>query len=439
MDSFLFYIVVGIFLNSLLTETEEPQYSMLSKIKDYTNLDRSMLNLVTVEFFIQLINVTFIAFLPLYMKAEHFSDAEYAHFTSYRYLGTLVLALFLGMYIKGRKIVPMFYIAAIGSSLFGLLILTGVHFHNNSLILIAHLLWGLAYTFIQIPILPFIMRNATAEQQTRVITLNFATWSIASITGSLLVGVLNSVDTILFSERNLLFAIVGFSFLGVFFVSRINKTEHIPVITEKRSNLKKYDWKIILKALIPTAIIAIGAGFTIPFMSLFFSNVHNMSTSAFSFLNFATAILVIIIAIYIPYIKERFGYQKAVATTQSMAILALIIMATTQYYSYLNYAVCIAALFYLLRQPLMSMAVPITSEITMKYVGERNREMVSGLTSAIWSGTAYFSAIGFGILRHLKVEYVNIFWITAGMYTIGVFLYSLLIRDYTNREKAGLI
>ncbi len=99
---------------------------MLSKIKEYTHLDKSMLNLVTVEFFIQLINVTFIAFLPLYMKAEHFSDAEYAHFTSYRYLGTLVLALFLGIYIKGRKIVPMFYMAAIGSPLFGLLILTGV-------------------------------------------------------------------------------------------------------------------------------------------------------------------------------------------------------------------------------------------------------------------------------------------------------------------------
>lgn len=412
---------------------------MLSKIKEYTHLDRSMLNLVTVEFFIQLINVTFIAFLPLYMKAEHFSDAEYAHFTSYRYLGTLVLALFLGMYIKGRKIIPMLYIAAIGSPLFGLLILTGVYFHNNSLILIAHLLWGLAYTFIQIPILPFIMRNASAEQQTSVITFNFATWSIASITGSLLVGVLNSVEPVLFSERNLLFAIVAFSFMGIFFVSRINKTEHIPVITEKRSNLKKYDWKIIMKALIPTAIIAIGAGFTIPFMSLFFSNVHNMSTSAFSFLNLSTAILVVIIAIYIPHFKERFGYQKAVATTQSLGILALIIMATTQYYSYLNYAVCIAALFYLLRQPLMSMAVPITSEITMKYVGERNREMVSGLTSAIWSGTAYFSAIGFGILRHLEVEYVNIFWITAAMYTIGVILYSLLIRDYNKREKAGLL
>ncbi len=114
-------------------------------------------------------------------------------------------------------------------------------------------------------------------------------------------------------------------------------------------------------------------------------------------------------------------------------------MATTQYYSEYSFAVTIAGAFYLLRQPLMSAAVPMTSEITMKYVGEENREMVSALTSAIWSGSAYFSAVGFGILRHLDVEYVNIFWITSGMYSIGVVLYIMLIRDYNVREKAGLI
>src|SRR3990172_6620440 len=148
---------------------------MLSIIKEYFKLDKSMLNLVTAEFFIQLINVTFISFLPLYMKMEQFSDAEYAHFTSYRYLGMLVLALFLGMYIKGRKILPMFYISSIATPLFALLILIGVNFHSTTLLLISHLLWGIAYTFVQIPILPYIMRNAPRAQHTLVITLNFAT------------------------------------------------------------------------------------------------------------------------------------------------------------------------------------------------------------------------------------------------------------------------
>lgn len=412
---------------------------MFSTIKEYTKLDSSMLNIIIVEFFIQLINVSFIAILPLYMKAEHYSDAEYAHFTSYRYMGMLALALFLGMYIKGRKILPMFYIAAIGVPLFALLILIGVHYHITTLLIVSHLLWGTFYTFIQIPVLPYIMRNAPKKQLTLSIALNFATWSIASIIGGLVVAVFNSINPIIFNERNLLFIIISLSFSAVYFVFKINKNEYVPVITKKRSNLREYDWNIILRALIPTTIIAIGAGFTIPFMSLFFSSVHNMSTATFSFLNSLTAILVTISAMYVPKIKEYYGYQKAIPTTQFIAIIALLIMATTQYYSFVWVSIVIAAIFFVLRQPLMSMAVPMTSEVMMKYVGERNREMASGLTSAIWSGAYYFSAIGFGILRHLNVDYVNIFWITAGMYVIGVIMYIFLLRDYSRRERAGLI
>lgn len=373
------------------------------------------------------------------MKKEGFSDAQYAHFTSYRYFGMLALALFLGMYIRNKKIIPLLYIASIGVPLFALLILIGVQIHSTTLLLFAHLLWGTAYTFIQIPILPFILRNSPKEQHTLAITLNFATWSIASITSSLVISMLNGFNSILFSERNLLFAIVSIGFAGIYFILRINKNEHVPAVTEeKKSAFKSYDWKIIRRAMIPVIIIATGAGFTIPFMSLFFSNVHNMSTSVFSFLNFCTAVLVTIVAMFVPKVKERYGYE-AIATTQSIAIVALVIMATTQYYSYMHMAVYIAAIAYLLRQPFMSAAVPMTSEMTMKYVGEGNREMVSALTSAIWSGSAYFSAVGFGILRHLNVDYVNIFLITAGMYVVGVFWYSLLVRDYHKREKAGFI
>ncbi len=191
---------------------------MLTTVIKYIKLDRSMLNLITVGLFIQLINVTFIAILPLYMKAEHFSDAQFAEFTSYRYLGMLVLALFIGMYIKGRKILPMFYIASIGVPVFGMLILIGVHFHSNSLLLISHLLWGVAYTFFQIPILPYIMRNSPRSQQTFAITLNYATWSIAGIIGSLIVGIFNGINPIVFSERNLLFSIVALGFMGIFFL-----------------------------------------------------------------------------------------------------------------------------------------------------------------------------------------------------------------------------
>src|SRR3954464_1082417 len=206
---------------------------MLTKLKEFTQLDKSIINLTIVEFFVQLINVSFIAILPLYMKAEHFSDAQYAHFTSYRYLGMLALALFVGMYIKGRKILPLFYIAAAGVPLFAVLIIIGVHTHSTGLLLLSHLLWGTAYTFIQIPILPYILRNAPKEQHTLAITLNFATWSIASISSSLVIALLNGMNSTLFSERNLLFAIVLIGFSGVYFILKINrKKEYVPLIEE---------------------------------------------------------------------------------------------------------------------------------------------------------------------------------------------------------------
>ena len=143
--------------------------------------------------------------------------------------------------------------------------------------------------------------------------------------------------------------------------------------------------------------------------------------------------------ICVPTIKDKYGYKRAVPVTQSFGVIALLIMATTQYYSSLNFAVYIAAAFYVLRQPFMSTAVPMTSEITMKYVGVRNREMVSALISSIWSGSAYFSAIGFGILRHLHFDYVTIFFITAATYCLGVSMYYLLILDYERKNKLGLL
>jgi predicted MFS family arabinose efflux permease len=386
-----------------------------------------------------MINVSFMAILPLYMKVEGYSDSEYAHFTSYRYLGMLALAIGLGMYIKGRKILPMFYIAAFGVPFFGLLILIGVHIHSTSLLLVSHLLWGTAYTFIQIPVLPYILRNVPVHQHTSAITLNFATWSIASILSFLFIGVFNTIDPVLFNEKHLLFGIVVLSFSSVYFIMKVNRNEHVPALTEKRSDIKSYDWMVILKAMIPTSIIAFGAGFTIPFISLFFSNIHGMTTAEFSYMSFAASFIVMYAALWVPKIKEGIGYKRAVPLTQSLAIMALIVMATTQYYNHVSAAFAIAVVFFLLRQPLMNIAAPMTSDITMKYVGSRNREMTSGLTSAIWSGSTFFSAIIFGILRHMEVEYVNIFLITAVLYSIGVIWYMILIHDYGKREKAGLI
>jgi hypothetical protein len=141
----------------------------------------------------------------------------------------------------------------------------------------------------------------------------------------------------------------------------------------------------------------------------------------------------------VPFIKKSIGYKIAIPATQSFAVLALVLLATTQFYAQLSIALYIAILCFMLRQPLMNMAGPMTSELVMKYTGKRNQEMVSALTAAIWSGSWFISSLIFKLLRSSSWSYVYIFLITAFLYGIGVVWYYYLILDYNKRQKIGLI
>jgi predicted MFS family arabinose efflux permease len=200
--------------------------------------------------------------------------------------------------------------------------------------------------------------------------------------------------------------------------------------------LSQYDWPVIIKALIPTLIIAVGAGLTIPFISLFFEEVHGMHKGTFSVVSSVAALLVAWGALLVPLIKNRMGYKIAIPSTQSLAVVSLVALATTQYYNHVGIAVVIAVICYLLRQPLMNMAGPMTSEIVMNYVGEKNREIVSALTSAIWSGSWFVSGLGVQIMFAQGLKFVNIFLITALLYSVGVIWYMILVRDYERKMKS---
>ncbi|MEW6467376.1 MAG: MFS transporter [Bacteroidota bacterium] len=409
---------------------------MRQLLKEYLKIDRSVTSLIIAEFFLQLINSAFLAILPLYMRAEGYADGAVAASTKYRYLGVLALAIFIGVYIKGRKLKNLFYLSCICVPLFALGILYTVHIHADMANHIMQLCWGASFTFMQIPVLPFILRNSPREQHTAAISLSYATWSFATIASSIIITVLNQLDPVLFNEATILYIIVGSGFLSIYFIYRMDSAEHTSEYQKQHSGFGNYDWGAISKALMPTLFLAVGAGFTIPFISLFFANVHGLSTSQFASINLVASILVATGSMMVPNIKKNMGYRLAIPATQSFAILALVLMASTQYYSELSIAVYIAIICFLLRQPLMNMAGPMTSEVVMNYVGRRNQEIVSALTSAIWNGSWFFSGMIFEFLRNKQVPYVNIFLITAALYTIGVFWYHLLVKEYVRKENS---
>ena len=162
-----------------------------------------------------------------------------------------------------------------------------------------------------------------------------------------------------------------------------------------------------------------------------------MDAAPFSLMNSVAFALVVISAFFIPEIRRRFGYQVAITLVQSLAIIALFVMGTTEWYKNYPIGIVVAVVTFILRQPLMNMAGPMTSELTLNYVGERNREMISALNAAIWSGCWFASAKIFSILREASIAYSNIVFITVALYIIGVAWYSWLIKAHeTKMENA---
>jgi hypothetical protein len=399
--------------------------------KGYQHISKDVARLILAEISLQLVNTAFLFILLIYMQKEGYSDYEGAHFIKIRFLSVLLFSIPIGYYVKGKKIIPLFYLASIVVPISSLLIIYSIDHHINWLLYLMQVTWGAGFVCMQVSGLPYILRNSPSDTITQGISLSHIAWSTAGIVAGFLIFTLGKVDDFFFDEKTILQVISILSFVSLYFVFRMKSD--VVNGTPGEKVVHDYDWKIIFRAMIPTAIIAVGAGLTIPFISIFFFNVHQVSATNFAVAGVITLTLVSFTTLFVPEIKTRWGFKKAVPITQSIAVLMLILMSFTELFSEYSWSVYLALLFYILRQPLMNLAAPMTSELTMMYVGEKNREMVSALTASIWSGSWFFSAQMFEVLRESKMPYYQIFLITALLYSWGIFSYYRLIKEYEKR------
>ncbi|HRE75519.1 MAG TPA: hypothetical protein PK798_02750 [Flavobacteriales bacterium] len=391
-------------------------------------MDRHIVLLILAECCLQLINAAFMMILLIYMQKEGYADYEAAYFTKFRFLSVLLFSIPIGYYIRGRKIKPLFYFACIVVPLSSLVLLYAVHVHYDTLIMLSQFIWGMGFVGLQIAAVPFILRNSSPGTMTEGISLSHATWSIAGVVSGIMIYGLHRMDPIAFNERNLLVMLALAGFAGLVFIRLIDIRENLNDPEDNSIDEKGHDWDKIGIASIPIIIIATGAGLTIPFISLFFYNIHGIDSHSFSLIASLALSLVFFSALMVPQIKNKLGFRIAVPLTQSLAIISLVALAYTENYKGTSAGLFAALGFYALRQPLMNMATPMTTEVTMKYVGKRNQEMMSALTASIWSGSWFISAYLFEIMREMEVSYMNIFLITAALYSVGVIAYMLLMR-----------
>ena len=410
---------------------------MISNFKDlllnYQNLESHILSVIKAQFFIQIVGGAFFLILNIYLSVNSFSDSEIANFISYRFLAVMLLAFPLGFFIKGKNLKPFLIAGSIGVPIVAILVVLTIQNKLSHFLPTLFIFWGVLYSCFQVSVLPYIMRNTLKENQSHAISLSFATNSFGMIFSGLLIFLFDNLTSIESGQVLIIISIIGF--LGLKFLFRLNADNTIEINSNNRiTKQNNLNWLLITKAIIPTLIIAIGAGLTIPFINLFFFHNFLIEASEFALIGSCTSFLVAISSLFVPNVKKRFGFRKGITISQMVAVIALIILATTEFFTDYWFALPIAISCYLLRAPLMNLAAPMTSELTMNYVGKQNQEMLSAIMAAIWSGSWYFSSQIFRFLIDLGYAYSYIFYLTAGLYSIGVFSYYILILSYERKN-----
>jgi hypothetical protein len=407
--------------------------AIITALNNYRKISKPVLNLIAAQFCLEGVNTAFFLLLNYYMVEEGFSDYEVAKVLSYRFLAVCLLAFPLGLYIKGRRLKPFFTIAALTVPFFSHLIIMAIEHQWTQVLNYAAMGWGVGFTCMQASALPYILLNGRKERHSESFSLFYLAFSVTLCSIGITYFLVNQINPVFFNEKLALQVVSSISILALFFIRKIPNQEQLSYKVPLRQTLEKYDWPVVLRAVTPTFIIAVGAGFTIPVINLFFLNVHGVPSKVFSIMGSTTFLLVALVMTMMPLIRRNFGYKIAITLFQSLSILALFIMATTEYYQQWSFAVYIAIAAYVIRQPLMGAARPMTTELTMYYVGKRNQEIMGALNASIWSGSWFVSMQIFGILRQYEFRYVTIFLITVVLYVFGVGWYAYLIYSYRKR------
>jgi predicted MFS family arabinose efflux permease len=405
-------------------------------LKHYATLPKSIMLYAAGNFLLNLIHAAQFLLLNLFLKSHALDDPAIAALTSQRYVATFFLAIPAGLWLRGKKLRgPIIWSAAL-FPIVSLLSLMAVQSHSMALASWCFLLMGVTSLIINVANMPMVLRIVHPDHASEAFSLMFASWAAASVCGGLLAWVMQKIhhlswfgSTILLDEYATLMVLTALGLAAPLCFAKLPNPPPTERPDQHWLHLDKKDIPILLRALVPCLVIATGAGLSIQFMNLFFSNVHHLSSADYSAYSSFSNVLMLCAGLLVPAVRRRFGWRGAIVGVQLIAVVLLFLLGFTELWRGSWAAIPIAIACFILRQPLMSMAGPAVSELTMNYVGERNRELISACSGAIWSGSWWLAARIFQALRSMDFPYWSVFLATGILYIFGTLYYLTLIKS----------
>jgi MFS family permease len=284
---------------------------------------------------------------------------------------------------------------------------------------------GLGQSLAAVTMAPFLMENSGEKERTYLFSfssgLQMAMASMGNWIGGYLptwIGVSRGVPAVSSEAYAGALLVVSFTVaLGLIPLAML-RTSRLP--RSERSVFAPLSFAskqpaLLGKLILPMLVTSIGAGLIMPFMNVFFRQVHHQPDPVIGSL-FAWGSLAMGVGLLLaPPLADRMGKIQLVVVTQALSIPFLIILGFSPIF-------WMSTIAYYSRLALMNMSGPVYQTFVMEHVEPSARATVASLVSMAWNFGWAFSPT---ISGYLQVQYGfgPPFLGTIILYTISTIMY----------------
>ncbi len=346
-------------------------------------------------------------------------------------LGTLIALSSLSALLSA---LPMGYLVdrlghkpalLLGSGLSGLAVVAMVLFPSVGVFVSMNLLLGLAQSLSGVTMGPFLMENSGEKERTYLFSFTSGLQTVSGFIGNWVGGYLPTwlgvwrgvAPTSATAYALALGAIVAAAALGLLpllFLRPLHLARAERSLFAPLSYLGR-EFNTIGKLILPTFLTSIGAGLIMPFMNVFYRQVHHQPDPVIGTL-FAWGSLAMGLGLLIaPPLADRWGKVPLVVVTQLLSIPFLALMGFAPWFP-------LSAAAYYIRLTLMNMGLPVYQAFVMERVEPGARGTVASLVSMANNfGWAFSPTVSGWIQVHYG--FAPAFLGTLVLYTLAVFCY----------------
>ena len=374
----------------------------------------------------------------LYLKASGKGEGTIGHVLSTGTYATVLMIFPAAYLVRKMSIRPIMLIVPVAMSA-GYAI--AIQAETMQMIMTGIAISGFAGAFSSVIGGPLLMQSSGETERTHLFSINHAVALLSGITGNLVAGKLPDIlvqenISLATGYRYAIFIHLLIALFSLYFYSRI-RVRHISFSDNGEDEQGVFRFriktpkKILAYLAIPPMMVGLGAGMTIPFLNLYFKTRFEMSSNNIGMLFALAQLFTIGGALVAPMLARKFGMIMSVILSQIISLPFLLILGLSHYLP-----LAIAA--FLIRNALMNMSAPISSNFSMEAVHPDDRSITSGLLSLAWLFTWGITAnIGGYFIENFGYELPFAF--TMMFYILSSYLYYRLLLPVERKNRPAEI